>query len=1517
MQKPIVEFKKSYFFGLLAVLLWMPLPWLYLHPPQFLQGQPLAIYAIVFFLAGISSAALATFFVLKRRMSSTAARIYSILFLLTGLSAYQLSGFAPSWTCFGKQLYVATANAAGQNCTTRCTNNDRKPCSGWSSCWDKFVSCNSAGRDQDGRGCSGCCFACEVICQEESDPDQPPTISSSISCSQTGDNGWCIGTEVLTLTASDPQGYTLTITGDIGGSSFTCPTGNTCFQPIPQGAGTINYSVTAAQSGLSRNGSTTWKLDATRPSINGTLTGSAGSNGWYLGSVTYNGSASDSLSGLASFTCTLNGASLGSCNSISVNNEGVHTLAFTARDNAGNTQTFNQTISIDLQNPVLNSSISGTLGSNNWYNAATLNASASDAAPGSGLWVLEYNLDSGSWTRFPASGSLDLAEGQHTINVRAVDLAGRITTATKSYGLDRELPSITITPSGTLGLNNWYITPLTVSASASDNTSGMDVFEYSLNNGTWTTYSSPLTLNDGTQSLSFWAQDVSGLVRQVDESYQVDTRSPQISGNLSGVLGTNGWYISQVTISAAAVDPSPGSGVEALTYILNGGAETPYTNPLTLADGEHTIQFNARDLAGLTDSSTQTIKVDTTKPSLNIGTTLPAWNMGMVTLNGTASDSGSGLSKVEFSRDGTTWQAVTGTTSWSYDWDTTKVGSGSHHVHVRATDQAGLTSEQLLKVGVDNSAPKIHLPEEWFQWDTVTLDVWDNDSGLSEVRVEISDPEGRWKTRKIQLDPNEFPMDFKWDRRFGDDTVAPLGTYPVKVIAFDHLGNMTRVGATIKILLGILPAGPTATAQPYLRLDATPTILSTPSLIGPTVTSAPWMSTFGATPEPPVQPTPTHAASPRATPTKTTILDWIESIFVPNTTEETITDVNSPEADPNGFWGATLAAVTGAMTAFSLAEKRKREEKEAGEEERRAKRKAQKMEKLEAQWAQERAWEAARSQEKATPPLPPGISPEAQQAFLHGGTAAQGWISANIAKLQQAYIKQLEVARAIQKRNEEKKRAEEEAKAEKIRAAWAAYSNAARKEDTIEKIAAVTPTKKKTWWEKTVDWIDDHQTEIALGIGVVVGVTAIVLTAGLATPLVAAAVVAGATVSAGVAAASMTVGLNTYYDRPWHENLLKNVVIAGGAALVVSTAGFILQGASTAIGGYCTVHPSTCARVEPFLNAWDKVEETWLRGKLAYQTWTGDQAGAADTAFELYSEYADGGMPGNTVAKELGDQLVDLRKNALPIIKTYGNDVIPLLVKYGDEGLALIQKFGPDGVNLLRKYGNDATDLIVLEKDVLDYAVQQGPDAVAALSRWSKADLLAHGPELALRAKKDAEVLADIKKLTLLGPIDPQNLTAEQKGLIEAIAANSTQYADNGQVVLGKWVDNSSGFVQTAQDTGSVHYNPHPDMWTMLGKLGDAKQEEVAWLINKQVVQNGIAKGLPFEYTLNGIPTDAISRESAAIRAIFSHKSDTEIMKILKSEYMPVRMKELQELQKAGYEFTFDNVNKSFILVKK
>src|SRR5688500_1494058 len=287
-------------------------------------------------------------------------------------------------------------------------------------------------------------------------------------------------------------------------------------------------------------------------------------------------------------------------------------------------------------------------------------------------------------------------------------------------------------------------------------------------------------------------------------------------------------------------------------------------------------------------------------------------------------------------------------------------------------------------------------------------------------------------------------------------------------------------------------------------------------------------------------------------------------------------------------------------------------------------------------------------------------------------------------------------------------------------------------------------------------------------------------------------------------------------------------------------------------------------------------------------------------------------MPGNSIAKELGGE-------TLEIVARYGDDATQIIFTYGDDGIAVLQKYGGDAINLIKDHGDVAIKIMKvvdpeaakkllesLDDDVLDYALQQGPDAVAALSGWNEKDLIEHGVELALRAKKDAKVLADVKRLIASGPIDPKRLTQEQQTLINTITANSTQYADEGQVVLGKWVDYGSGFVESAQNTGSLHYNPHPDMWNLLGDLSKQNRSEVAWLINQQVVQTAIDKGLPFEYTLNGIPIENLTDEITAVELIFAGAADTEIMDILQSKSLPIRMKELQELQKAGYKLAFD-----------
>jgi len=1121
--------------------------------------------------------------------------------------------------------------------------------------------------------------------------------------------------------------------------------------------------------------------------------------------------------------------------------------------------------------------------------------------------------------------------------------------------------------------NGWCVTPPELSLNASEPLSGYSILliEGSRNGETFacseSEVSCKVSLNEGDNNFNYWALSSWGDSSDMGTlSSRVDTVSPDLGLDIAGAGGANGWYVSPTTVTATGWDAT--SGVASRLLSVNSGALQPSA---LLNEGVHILDIEVTDNAGNRTQDSTTISVDTTTPTIDISVngTLGnnGWYISDIQVSALPSDVTSGIWMFEVSPDGSAYQTYNAPVPFS---------DGHHTIQFKATDIAGnVTETPLQDFFVDTIAPTVDLPASWELGNNIFYEVVDDGSGLAALRFVIEDEDERYAKVTWNKTPSGSNIEgqIDWDGVFKDKTVAPPGTYLAWIKARDQAGNEHfQLGKVIvpepEWLVNFLPPEEAASEAPLppgelFDAEEVPETTSNP---------APGTST------------------------------GLGTGFVGTTTETTTVVTQSllltsgkggaaPSSSTSStvLWGAAAASVIGAATTYALDVTRKRKEAEeaqaaavraqvAHDKEKRAENHMTEEEKVERakeheekvkerkeqeEWAnlsreekevlkqqEERdlayqqklyqQWLA--NQQAATPPQPPpGISPEAVAAYYHGGEDARKWINNNVQALREDYVKQQVIdAEIARKKAEEKKKAAEAARAaEELQTNLAGYYNAEKQgEPTV-----FAPAKAKSWWDKTLDWVDDHQTELAIGIGVAVGVGAIILSGGVAAPLVAAAWATGAALVAGGAVAAVTIGLNAHYDRPWNKNFIRNVMVAGLAAGVVTGAWFMFQALTTAVGGYCAVNQATCMRMETVFKAWDTVEELCLQGKLTYQSWTWDEAGARETTFELQTEYVDGSMPGNSVADELREQLSTLNEDTLHLVETYGDHVISLLVRYGDsdevidiigaygdEGIAILKKYGDEAIRLVEDHGTSAIKLMkvidpkaaeklltTLDDDVLDYAVEQGPDAVTALSRWNVDDLSEHGIELALRAKKDAEVLANVKKLISLGPIDPKHLTQEQEALISAIAANSTQYADEGQVVLGKWVDFGSGFVEVAQDTGSVHYSPHPDMWKLLGGLGEETQGEVAWLINKQVVQTGIDKGLPFEYTLNGIPADNITQESAAIRAIFSGKSDAEIMDILQSEYMPIRMKELQELQKAGYEFTFDNVNKSYIFVKK
>ncbi|MEA2054594.1 MAG: carboxypeptidase regulatory-like domain-containing protein, partial [Candidatus Thermoplasmatota archaeon] len=77
----------------------------------------------------------------------------------------------------------------------------------------------------------------------------------------------------------------------------------------------------------------------------------------------------------------------------------------------------------------------------------------------------------------------------------------------------------------------------------------------------------------------------------------------------------------------------------------------------------------------------------------------------MVSIQGTASDSDGTVQNVEVKIDEGSWQTATGTTSWSYDWDTTTISDGSHTIHARSYDGTDYSTIAQVNVTVDNNQP--------------------------------------------------------------------------------------------------------------------------------------------------------------------------------------------------------------------------------------------------------------------------------------------------------------------------------------------------------------------------------------------------------------------------------------------------------------------------------------------------------------------------------------------------------------------------------------------------------------------------------------------------------------------------------------------------------------------------------------------------------------------------------------------------------------------------------------------
>ena len=339
--------------------------------------------------------------------------------------------------------------------------------------------------------------------------------------------------------------------------------------------------------------------------------------------------------------------------------------------------------------------------------AGPVSVSLSSADSGTGVAVTRYTTDGSDPTAFSPVYSAPFFVGTTTtVKFRAWDNAGNIeATQSQLISIDTVPPVSSITCNAGGCSSATYSSAVTIALSATDSGgSGLAAIRYTTD-GSDPTASSVLYTGtfsvSSTTTVKFRAWDNAGNVEatnsqliQIDTT-PADTTPPTSSLACDGATCSSGWYTATVGVSLSAVD-SGGSGVAFIRYTTDGSDPSPsslvYTAPFTVSVTT-TFKYRAWDEAGNVEATkTQLIQIDAEAPQVTL--TSPANGAtvsGVVRLEATATDVGSGVARVDFYVDG----KIVGTaTSAPYriNWNTKnnkQVPRGSHTIYAVAVDRAG------------------------------------------------------------------------------------------------------------------------------------------------------------------------------------------------------------------------------------------------------------------------------------------------------------------------------------------------------------------------------------------------------------------------------------------------------------------------------------------------------------------------------------------------------------------------------------------------------------------------------------------------------------------------------------------------------------------------------------------------------------------------------------------------------------------------------------------------------------
>ncbi|MDW5562414.1 MAG: PKD domain-containing protein [Methanomassiliicoccus sp.] len=360
--------------------------------------------------------------------------------------------------------------------------------------------------------------------------------------------------------------------------------------------------------GIYANDSVLFLVDTTSP---GLIITAPAANANVGGDVALAWKGSDVTSGIASYYVRLDGGAWTTLSPTTVSyaftglSSGSHTASVRAVDALGNLAEASVTFTVVRSSPPTVTIAAPTSGGA--YASTSMTVKWTGSSSTSSIASYLVRMDGSSWTTLSSSTSSytyrSLAQGAHTVTVRAVDLAGSYSEATATFVVDTAAPSLTVT---TPTSGSYVSAQPKVGWKGSDVTSGIASYLVRVDGGTWTTLSSSTSsyttgsLSQGSHSVTVRAVDKAGNYKDATVSFRVDAAAPSltITSPRSGSTSTT----TSVAVKWSGSDSY--SGLSAYYVKLDNGVWTQLSSTTTsytfrgLSHATHTVTVRAVDKVG-------------------------------------------------------------------------------------------------------------------------------------------------------------------------------------------------------------------------------------------------------------------------------------------------------------------------------------------------------------------------------------------------------------------------------------------------------------------------------------------------------------------------------------------------------------------------------------------------------------------------------------------------------------------------------------------------------------------------------------------------------------------------------------------------------------------------------------------------------------------------------------------------------------------------------------------------------